>query len=286
MKLLTLLLMTVTAVVQAQLLFTTNNETITITGYKGNLTNLVIPGTTNGFPITAIAPFAFVSVSATNVTIADSVSFIGDGAFMDCESLTNLTLGNGISYIGDSAFEFCSSLTKLLIPTNVVSIGNWAFGECDGITCVTIPNSVTNIGTCAFARDNSLTNIFVADLNPEYASYSSALYDKAFTVLIQFPGGKGGCYSVPDGVTRIGEAAFNANAKINNVVIVNTVTNIGDTAFFNCTGLTNLVLGTGLLSIGENAFAYCNMPYVMIPNSVVNIDADAFDHCNSLADVT
>jgi hypothetical protein len=275
------------AAVQAQFTYTTNdNNTITITGYTGDGGDVSIPDTINGLPVTSIGTLAFVSASVTNVTIPDSVLFIENGAFMDCESLNNVALGNGVSYIGDYAFEFCFSLTQLIIPTNVVSIGDWTFGECDSLTSVTIPNSVTNIGLPTFGRDNSLTNILVAALNPTYASYSGVLYDKNLTLLIQFPGGKGGCYTVPDGVTMVGEAAFNANPYLNSVVIPNSVTNIGDTAFIYCGSLTNVVFGNGLINIGENAFAYCNFADVTIPNSVINIDDNAFDHCSSLAHIT
>jgi len=43
------------AVMEAQFVFTTYNDTITITGYTGNPTVLNIPSTTNGYPITGIA---------------------------------------------------------------------------------------------------------------------------------------------------------------------------------------------------------------------------------------
>jgi len=47
------------AVAQAQFTFTTNNDAITITGYTGSDGTVVIPDTTNGYPVTAIADYAF-----------------------------------------------------------------------------------------------------------------------------------------------------------------------------------------------------------------------------------
>ena len=54
-----LLLMALPALVQAQCTFTTNNGTLTATGYAGLAGDLVIPSTTNGLPVTGIAPWAF-----------------------------------------------------------------------------------------------------------------------------------------------------------------------------------------------------------------------------------
>lgn len=47
-------LLAMPTVVQAQFTFTTNSGAITITGYSGSPTNVVIPSTTNGYPVTDI----------------------------------------------------------------------------------------------------------------------------------------------------------------------------------------------------------------------------------------
>ena len=49
------------AAVQAQFTYTTNNGTITITGYAGSggVGAVTIPGTINGLPVTSIGEYAF-----------------------------------------------------------------------------------------------------------------------------------------------------------------------------------------------------------------------------------
>jgi hypothetical protein len=103
-RLLPLLLLTLPAAVQAQYTYTTNNGTITITGYTGSGGAVDIPGTITGLPVTSIGYEAFRNcTSLTNVTIPNSVTSIGYGAFVWCTSLTNVTitgvsLKKGISY--------------------------------------------------------------------------------------------------------------------------------------------------------------------------------------------
>src|SRR5687767_8739555 len=68
------LLLTLPAVVQAQFSYTTNNGTITITGYTGPGGAVVIPATINGRPVTRIGDQAFYyETSVTGITIPNSV---------------------------------------------------------------------------------------------------------------------------------------------------------------------------------------------------------------------
>ena len=135
---------------------------------------------------TKISPFAFCNCSGlTSVTIPDSVTSIGRGAFYN-SGLTSIYytgdvagwcgikgLGNIMSYsrtlyiggkkvegdlvipdsvtsIGWGAFYNCSGLTSVTIGSGVTSIGYNAFYGCTGLTKVTIPDSVTSIGRGAF----------------------------------------------------------------------------------------------------------------------------------------
>ena len=63
-------------------------------------------------------------------SIPNSVTTIGEGAFVDCASLTSVTIGNSVTTIGSSSFEFCTSLTSVTIPKSVTRINDNAFGVC------------------------------------------------------------------------------------------------------------------------------------------------------------
>jgi hypothetical protein len=71
---------------------------------------------------------------AGSYTIPDSVTNVGDGAFVGSSGLTpgltNVTIGNSVTSIGNSAFWGCSSLTSVTIPNSVTSVGNYAFTGC------------------------------------------------------------------------------------------------------------------------------------------------------------
>ena len=96
--------------------------------------------------------------------------------------------------------------------------------DCDenASGALVIPSSyqgkpVTKIGESAFWGCSSLTSIEVGKGNSEYSSEDGVLFDKYETVLIQFPAGKSGHYTIPDSVTSIGEWAFYDCSSLTNI---------------------------------------------------------------------
>ncbi len=111
-----LLLLTVPSGVQAQFSYTTDNGTITITGYTGPAGPVSIPTNINGMTVTRIgngevSVFAFTGV--TSVTIPESVSSIGQFAFAD-SGLTGVTIPNSVTNIGNGTFAFCLEARRSL----------------------------------------------------------------------------------------------------------------------------------------------------------------------------
>ena len=125
-----LVLLALPTLVQAQFDYITNNGAITITGYDGTDSNVVIPDTTNGYPVTAIGEDAFAGDNILTIVIPNSVTNVGDGAFADCNGLTDATIPDSVTSIGNDAFVDCSGLTNVTIGNNVISIGDEAFSEC------------------------------------------------------------------------------------------------------------------------------------------------------------
>ena len=145
--------------------YTLNGNSITITRYKGNSKNVVIPSVIEGRSVTAISctgpdgTFWSGWDNVTSVTIPNSVTIIGERAFYGCE-LTSVTIPNSVTSIGDYAFVLSGKLTLINIPNSVTSIGQNAFNNCPNLTSITIPNSVTSIGQNAFAV-SGLTSITI-----------------------------------------------------------------------------------------------------------------------------
>ena len=92
---------------------------------------------------------------------------------------------------------------------------------------------------------------------------------------------------IAEGVTSIGESAFENCRSLTSVTIPNSVTSIGWSAFFYCKSLTSVTIPDSVTSVGAYAFLGCtSLTSVTIPNSVTSIGGCAFDECWSLTSVT
>ena len=189
-----------------------------------------------------------------------------------------------VTEIGDSAFDRCYDLKDVTIPNGVLSIGTCAFRYCRRLTGMTIPQSVTNIGTRAFTGCDELWTFSVDPANRFYSSRGGLLLNKDGTVLVR---GINDCgVVIPDGVTTIGEAAFECCDWLESVEIPESVTAIGDSAFFRCTSLESVEIPESVTTIGDSAFSGCmSLMSVEIPNSVVTIGDSAFSQCESLTSI-
>ena len=176
-------------------------------------------------------------------TVPTGVTNIDAYAFCRCNQLESIIISESIVDIGYSAFNNCTNLTSIIISDSVTSIENWAFSNCTSLTSITIPKSVTSIGECIFLYCNNLTDIMVASNNPSYTSKDGVLFDKSMGTLLECPAGKSGVYTIPMGVTNIGDNAFRYCKNLENIIIPDSVTSIGNYVLDDCDSLTDIYYG-------------------------------------------
>ena len=253
---------------------TKNN--ILIAGCK----NTIIPNS-----VTSIGNSAFLGCRyLTSIDIPNSVTSIGEGAFSGCTGLTSITIPSSVTSIGGDAFNMCHGLTSITIPSSVTSIGAGAFKYCWRLTFVSIPNSVTSIGEGAFSGCSGLTSIKVDSGNKYYDSRdaSNAIIETKNNTLIA------GCKNtiIPNSVTSIGSYAFQ-ESDLTSITIPSSVTSIGERAFSYCTVLTSITIPSSVTLIGSSAFSGCTgLTSITIPSSVTSIGVSAFSGCSGLTSIT
>ena len=92
---------------------------------------------------------------------------------------------------------------------------------------------------------------------------------------------------IGDGVTTIGEFAFNWCERLTSISIPNSVTEIGSSAFEDCRSLTSVTIPNSVTKISASAFSLCvSLASVTIPNSVKNIGILAFFKCTSITQIS
>jgi hypothetical protein len=269
-----LLFLILPAIALAQFTYTTNNGTITITGYTGPGGNVTIPSVITGFPVTAIDQNAFYEQnSLTGVAIPGSVEHIYPQAFLGCDNLTNVALVTGVLDIGYNAFGWCSNLTSIMIPASTSSLSVHAFLGC-----------------------TRLAEINVDTLNTAYRSADGVLFDKNLTTLMSYPEGKFvPNYVVPNGVTNIGPWAFNGRANLTGVTLPETLTGLGEFAFASCNNLGRVTLPNSITNIQDGhvsiggvlgVFSFCaSLTNVIVGKDLAYLGNGTFWDCTNLAAV-
>ena len=249
----------------------------------------------------------------TEYAIPDFVTKIKKHAFSECKEVTNITIPNSVSEIFVTAFRGCSKLTKFIVGTDnpnfssenglLLSNDKSLLFQCgEGLTSVSIPNSVTEIYDRAFEGCSRLTKIIVDADNPKFSSGNGLLLNKEKTSLLRCGPGVTSV-SIPNSVTGINIKAFLGCDKLKDITIPNSVTVIGWRVFIlaalikifkDCSGLININVDTDnpkfssenglLLNKDKTSILYCGQgrTSISIPNSVTEIDPNAFEGCSRL----
>ena len=142
------------------------------------------------------------------------------------QGCANTTIPNSVTSIGDAAFLGCDGLKSISIPSSVTTIGNFAFKECHYLTDVSIPNSVTTIGIEAF-EITGLSSVVI----PNSVTYigNNAFWGCSMTSL-----------TIPNSITTIESETFMYCKSLTSVIIPNSITSIGWNAFCYCSALASV----------------------------------------------
>lgn len=290
------------------------DDYVAITGLNTEVSDIEIPSTYQGKPVTTIIQQAFVyQRDIVSVTLPDTITIIGDQAFAGCTSLTTINFPASLETIGESAFYDAGfielelpgtittygkhvfsnnvSLIHVSLPDNMTVIVDSMFKDCDNLETIDFPQSVEKIEASAFSNCYKLENIDISNVKiiEEYAfaqckNITSIVLSNDITVIDDYT-----FYSMdslvsvilPQNLEIISTYAFGGCSNLTEIVFPQTLTYIGDTAFSGC-GLTTLNLPNSLIFIGSEAFKLNDFTNVYIPNSVEYIGEVAFWKCQNL----
>ncbi len=264
-------------------------------------TSYIIPDS-----VSSINSWAFWQCSRlVNVTIPNSVTSIGQEAFRHCSSFTNVTIPNSVTHIGDYAFSGCGSLKSITVPNSVTSIGQFAFSStmllygyktCAAfveygaknknyiiyLDCTDEENIIGGkVGNCNWSLNKLTGELAINGTGKmvDFTSYNSTPWYQHRQCITKV--------KLSNGVTSIGDKAFEICSNLIDVTTDNSLTSIGEYAFSYCESLKNIELSNRVTNIDIGAFYHCtNLQNVTIPNSVSNIGAAAFYRCTSIKNIT
>ena len=171
----------------------------------------------------------------------------------------------GLDTLPQYSLDGCPNLQSLSLPEGLASIGNNALIACENLESLYLPASFGFLDAADLFYDigQKFSSINVAEGNIVYSSVDGVLFSKDKKTLLKCPQGKSGVYTVPAGVTTIGQRAFG-----------------------NCSKLTGIALPEGLQEIDQDSFMYTTISSMTIPSSVITIYDTVFTGNTSLTSLS
>jgi hypothetical protein len=222
---------------------------------------------------------------------------IPNEAFRDKTTLRSIVLPNTLERIGRDAFNGCSALSyPVIIPSSVRTIGDRAFYNCPLLTQVTLSESLETIGDFAFYGTN-LTGTLDLPASVTAIGHKAYYQCKGLTDKLVLPEGltKLGTAAfarcnfnnrlvIPEGIHEIPDSAFAFNHGLVAVEWKAITSGIGTAAFDSCANLKELSDLEGVKSIGVAAFRNCIKLHITLtlPESLETLGQAAFANCRSL----
>ncbi len=102
-----------------------NGTECKVTARNRQITEVKIPETYNGIPVTEIADNAFTNCTNLQyVWIPYTVKRIGNNAFTNCRNLERINGMPKVESIGNNAFAMCLKLDNLILPNSINTLGS------------------------------------------------------------------------------------------------------------------------------------------------------------------
>ena len=302
-----------------------DGDGVMVTGYSGGESIVVIPDTLEGKPVTAIGGKAFADMTGLKaVSVPDSVTEIGFGAFAGCKNLTSLrtpvficeegpyfgalfgakshdaqgsAVPAGLStlvltggeIIPDYAFYACRGLEAVALPATITELGDFAFYGCEALVCVTTGHtSLTSVGEHVFTNCAALLSL---ELPATVERMGFAMLEgcgKLESLTVPFVGGR-----TSERLSEEEKAAIESGDAKDPVVETGYLGYLFGASHYTFTvgylpaSLITVTVLEGCDSIPANGFFECaSVREVILPEGVTSVGRRAFYGCEKLVSVT
>ena len=135
----------------------------------------------------------------------------------------------------------------------------WAEWENYTIRKIVVGKEVTEFPVEMIAeqrrnKPNSFYEVEIDDHNPCFTYHDGGIYDKGMYHLIFFAGKAEDALTIPEGVLKIGDFAFENYSNLRSVEFPRSLTEIGSCAFSKCRSLLSVTIPDSDIQIEDDAF--------------------------------
>lgn len=296
----------------SEFLYTVEDGRVTITGYTGAASDLVIPGEINGLPVVAIARgVCYSSKQFTSITLPASLESIAqkslsgnynqtayiveegsrhfktlDGVLYSIDgkrlllypagkAQTNYSVPVGVEAIGQYTFSCCENLVHVQLPEGCKRIEPFAFGDCSALESILLPRSISAIDRNAFAGSKALT---ARVYRGSYAHEWCMIYGQKYELITETIA-SGECGAEGDNLlwtlNSLGELTITGSGAMADYTAGNPAPWQDWMDMIETVGLPD-----GAVTIGSHAFDGCGgLSTIALPDALESIGSNAFAGC-------
>ncbi len=206
-----------------------------------------------------------------------------DDAIWSLGSEGTLTIsGEGeysVPYVDTPWDDYSENIKNVVIEEGITNIDDGSFYYLTNAVTLSIPSTVTTINVTS---NYEFAEIKVAEGNNYYSVIDGVLFNYDKTDLIMYPAKKAGeTYTVPDGVTTLGNSSFRYVKNLKTVNISDDVTAIEDSSF-SYSSIENINFGENVAVIEISALSNTRLKTVVLPEKLTEIPDSVFWACSAL----
>ena len=245
-----------------------------------------------------ISCYPYAKGGANPLNIPEDVTTIPINVFHGTQ-ITEVNIPYTVTTVSAKAFNYCTKLTRVTFlqapegtAENPLTMDSMAFYNCLKLQSIVLPARMTDFKPDTFTYCSALRSVDISGVGGNYTSKGEdgrkVLCNANGTTLIYCPKGMQGSFTIPSGVTVIGENAFADCTRLSAVTIPGFVTEIGKNAFNGCTYISSLLFEEdGMpLVIREGAFYGCAaLKTLTLPSGLYKMEQYAFGSTKNLTTV-
>lgn len=224
----------------------------------------------------------------TVISVPQGVTKIGNGVFAEAP-VTKVILPDSVTEIGQNLFSSCESLEEVKLPSNLTSLKPFTFAGCSSLRKITMPDNITSFPEGLFWGCMSLEEIPFR--NGMDALEPDVLRDCESITSLQ----------IPPSVKTIKTGALTGCSNLTTIVFPAGLESIQDRSLAGLKALQYMRFsgdcdnffvdenGGCLYQLTENGAVLIKCPVnvesVYLVENTCDVHIDAFECCNSLAEV-
>lgn len=215
----------------------------------GEACSAVLKLQADGYGLTTVDVLLSKGENTLDTVVLTKTELIAEGTYYSAAwklDTNGVLTVSGYGSINCNAWQdYQTQVTEICIESGITRVTLNPWGD-DILRSIRVSDTVTSLNIYVGSYLETFTEILVDENNPTYTAVDGVLYSKDGKTLICYPCGKpAAVFTVPEGVTALGDEAFIDCENLQTVTFPASLTTLGTGVFIGCNKLSALEVASG-----------------------------------------